>query len=111
MNHYLLRNGGAYYILELGTERRACVAFMRPKRVKKRNSRIMWNYVEVVEWVFDLRSPLDVVKELNRRWKSSEIETPLDLIRELNRRWKSSEIETPLDLIRVLNRERRVRTT
>ena len=58
-----------------------------------------------------MRSPLDVVKELNRRWKSSEIETPLDLIRELNRRWKSSEIETPLDLIRVLNHERRVRTT
>ena len=37
--------------------------------------------------------------------------SPLDVVRELNRRWKSSEIETPLDLIRVLNRERRVRTT
>jgi len=58
-----------------------------------------------------LRSPLDVVKESNRRWKSDVVETPLDLIRELNRRWKSSKVETPLDLIRVLNHERRVRAT
>lgn len=34
---------------------------------------------------------------------------PLDLIRESNRRRKSSRIETPLDLIRILNRERRRR--
>lgn len=58
-----------------------------------------------------MRNPLDVVKESNRRWRSTEVETPLDLIRVLNRRWRSSEVETPLDLIRVLNRERRVRAT
>jgi hypothetical protein len=34
---------------------------------------------------------------------------PLDVIRELNERRKSSRIETPLDFIRLLNRERRRR--
>jgi len=34
---------------------------------------------------------------------------PLDVIRESNERRKSSRIETPLDFIRLLNRERRRR--
>ncbi|MET1101736.1 MAG: hypothetical protein ABWW69_04585 [Pyrodictiaceae archaeon] len=32
---------------------------------------------------------------------------PLDVLREANRRRKSSRVETPLDLIRILNQERR----
>lgn len=35
---------------------------------------------------------------------------PLDVLREANRRRKSSRVETPLDLIRILNQERRRRT-
>jgi len=33
----------------------------------------------------DMKSPLDVLKEANRRKRSARIETPLDLIRFLNR--------------------------
>ncbi len=35
---------------------------------------------------------------------------PLEVIRESNRRRKSTNIETPLDFIRLLNRERRRRS-
>ncbi len=34
---------------------------------------------------------------------------PLDVLREANRRRRSTKVETPLDLIRALNRERRRR--
>jgi len=36
---------------------------------------------------------------------------PLEVVRELNRRRRSTRIETPLDLIRILNKERRRRAT
>jgi hypothetical protein len=34
---------------------------------------------------------------------------PLDVLRESNKRRKSSKVETPLDFIRLLNRERKRR--
>jgi hypothetical protein len=34
---------------------------------------------------------------------------PLDVVRESNKRRKSSKVETPLDFIRLLNRERKRR--
>jgi len=37
------------------------------------------------------------------------MKSPLDVLKEANRRRKSTRIETPLDLIRLLNRERRRR--
>ena len=54
-----------------------------------------------------MRSPLDLLKELNARRKSNIVETPLDFLRLQNARWKSRKVETPLDLLRVLNAERR----
>ena len=34
---------------------------------------------------------------------------PLEVLREANRRRRSTKVETPLDLIRILNKERRRR--
>ena len=54
-----------------------------------------------------MRSPLDLLEELNARRKCNIVETPLDFLRLQNARWKSRKVETPLDLLRVLNMERR----
>lgn len=48
------------------------------------------------------------------RWtltECSDMRSPLGVLREANRRKRSAKIETPLDLIRALNRERRRRVT
>jgi len=37
------------------------------------------------------------------------MKNPLDVLKEANRRRKSTRIETPLDLIRLINREKRRR--
>ncbi len=50
-----------------------------------------------------MRSPLDVLKEANRRKRMAKIETPLDLIRSLNRE-KRRRVATQRILEHVVSR-------